>query len=116
MTAEWTRTLLRCVSSKRFSAAVFLSLLTIAGDALLLPAGEDVLRSSSHMTASSSLSRCVSVSSSLSFDLLFDFFFLLSSYEKGCEIGTILHLLLHDPTLGDPSLQLERAAGAKVIF
>ena len=72
------RTLLRWTSSKRFSAAVFRSLLTTAGDARLLPAGEAVRLSSSFMTASSSFNLWASTLSSESFSLalLLDFFFL----------------------------------------
>lgn len=75
-TLKTRRTLFRCASSNRFSAAVFLSLLTTAGDARLLPAGDAVFLSSSFIIASSSFSRCDSPSSALSLDLLFDFFFL----------------------------------------
>lgn len=70
-----SRTRLRCTSSNRFSAAVFLSLLPTAGEFLPLPAGDSFL-SSSAIAASSSFILSSSTDLEVSFDFDFEGFFL----------------------------------------
>lgn len=111
-TLSHQRTLLRCVSSNRFSAAVFRSLLTTAGEARLLPAGEAVRLSSSLMTASSSFNRCVSVSSSLLLPLLLDFFF-LGHHEYHDDSGCGRTYFFTMPPSATPPFNLREPPGRK---
>ena len=94
-------------------SSLLLLLLAIAGELRPLPAGDTDSAFSSRMARSNASTR--SSSGEAAFSLSFLDFFFLGSCQHSQQANAPKHLLLHNTSILDSSLELEGAAWAEVI-